>query len=207
MFPFALISKGRHGWWGDYGAFGDGDPRERRASGTHGMVLFLISLGVLFAATIVLHLVVEHRSVEPRQSGMPVVFALSTAVMIASSGTMHAALLAARQDRRRRLQQAMIVTFVLGLVFLALQTYGWLEQGYDERNVEAAPLLLLSFYVLTGLHAMHVIGGLAGLSVVTLNAFRRRYSSRDYVGVWLCSLYWHFLDGVWIVLFIVLFLR
>ena len=58
--------------------------------------------------------------------------------------------------------------------------------------------------MLTGLHAIHVIGGVVSLLVVALRAYRERYSATEYMGVRLVTLYWHFLGAVWLVLVVVL---
>ncbi|MCZ6542722.1 MAG: cytochrome c oxidase subunit 3, partial [Planctomycetota bacterium] len=80
---------------------------------------------------------------------------------------------------------------------------GPLTASLDE--VQKA-FVLTGFYVLTGVHALHVIGGLIPLAAVTIRSFRNRYSSTDHAAVRYCAMYWHFLDGVWIVLFATLML-
>ncbi|MFH0982206.1 MAG: cytochrome c oxidase subunit 3 [Planctomycetota bacterium] len=67
-------------------------------------------------------------------------------------------------------------------------------------------MYMFSFYLLTGLHGAHVIGGLVPLTVVTTKAFRGRYTRDYYPGVKYVAMYWHFLDVVWLVMFVVIFL-
>ncbi|MFH1681903.1 MAG: cytochrome c oxidase subunit 3 [Candidatus Eisenbacteria bacterium] len=76
----------------------------------------------------------------------------------------------------------------------------------DRRPPSTGPgaLFGFTFYMLTGLHAAHVLGGLIALAVVTARAHRGAYSAADHAGIELCARYWHFLDIVWIVLFAVL---
>jgi len=62
------------------------------------------------------------------------------------------------------------------------------------------PLYPFTFYMLTGLHAAHVVGGFIPLGITIGNARRRRYTSSHYEGVWLCRQYWDFLGVVWVVL-------
>jgi cytochrome c oxidase subunit 3 len=70
----------------------------------------------------------------------------------------------------------------------------------------SANLYGFTFYMLTGLHAAHVIGGLALLAIVTVRAFCGRYSANAHAGVLYSTMYWHFLDGVWLVMFAVMLL-
>ena len=88
-------------------------------------------------------------------------------------------------------------------MFLVLQTLNWLE--LVSQNLTAASNLYgFTFYVLTALHAGHVIGGLIPLWIVMRRAFAGRYSSFFYGGVKHVGMYWHFLDVVWVIIFVVL---
>ena len=98
---------------------------------------------------------------------------------------------------------------VLCAAFLAIQVVAgaqWLPvvaaRWADGSDV--ARFALTSFYVLIGLHALHVIGGLIPMSVVVVRAFRRGYGPDDHAGVWYCGAYWHFLDVTWVCLFLML---
>ena len=184
--------------------------RARLAAGTLGLRLFLLSLGVLFAVSVIGYLVIRLApGAEPvgQLPPLPAGLWLSTAILLASSGTMQVALMAVREDRPRRLRSAMVATTLAGFAFLAVQLLCWIEWAgslAESLGQTQRVFLLTSFYVLTGLHAAHVIGGLIPLAVVTQRAFRNRYSSDDHAGVVYCAMYWHFLDGVWIVLFLTL---
>jgi heme/copper-type cytochrome/quinol oxidase subunit 3 len=65
---------------------------------------------------------------------------------------------------------------------------------------------MFTFYLLTGLHALHVIGGMVLLGAVTAKAFAGRYSATYHPGVTYAAMYWHFLDVVWLVMFVLIFL-
>lgn len=180
-------------------------------AGKFGVGLFLVSLGVLFTASIIGYVVIRvqlGRAWPTDLPALPSLLWLSTAVLVISSGTMQWALHSVRHDRQRRFRVAMLTTTYLGIAFLLLQTWCWLEWlvpiSQRWHDSDAHRFALAGFYVLTGLHAAHVIGGLIPMVIVTHRAMRDGYSSRFHPGVQYVAMYWHFLDAVWIVLFITL---
>ena len=98
---------------------------------------------------------------------------------------------------------AMLLTTMLGVAFLASQTVNWFALVAAKLTAKTN-LYGFTFYMLTGLHAAHVVGGVIPLGVVTVRAWRGRYSSSFHPGVRYCGIYWHFLAAVWLVLFIML---
>jgi cytochrome c oxidase subunit 3 len=95
------------------------------------------------------------------------------------------------------------LTFVFGVLFLANQAWNW--SSLVAANMTAKVNLYgFTFYLLTGLHAAHVIGGLIPLGIVALRARAGRYSPAAYGGVEYTRMYWHFLGGVWIAMFVLL---
>lgn len=174
-----------------------------------GMALFLVALGVLFVASLLGFLITRGQAATwppPGLPGLPGGLWGSTALLVASSGTLHLGLRGARRGDARALGLGLLATLILGLCFLASQSASWLEllaalrqQGASWRN-----LYVFCFYFLTGLHAAHVLGGLIPLVVTTAQAFRGRYTAESHMGVRLMAMYWHFLDGVWLVLFVAL---
>ena len=98
----------------------------------------------------------------------------------------------------------LLLTIGLGITFLASQTRVWLTLENIQLPSTARTLYAFSFAVLTGLHAIHVLGGFVPLTVCAVRASRERYSSFDYVGVTYCAMYWHFLLFVWLGLLVLL---
>lgn len=179
--------------------------------GLFGLKIFLASLTVLFAASLVayvlIRMIARNRGLPLGTLHMPVTLWLSTALMLAGSLTIHTALSAIRLERRARFRRFMVATALLGLAFLGVQApslYELLQQHatFREQNVFLYGLIVM----LIALHALHVIGGLVPLGVVTGRALRGAYSAGRHEGVQYCALYWHFLDVVWIVMFGLLFL-
>jgi cytochrome c oxidase subunit 3 len=92
---------------------------------------------------------------------------------------------------------------VLALAFLSVQLWNW--WGLIRLHVTAASnLYAFTFFMLTGLHAAHVVGGVVLLAVVLGRALGGRYGSGRHAGVTYAAMYWHFLDAIWLLLFAVL---
>ena len=137
----------------------------------------------------------------------------STAVIVASSFTFGLASKGLRKDDGAAYRRWLGLTLALGLAFLACQFLAW--RGLIAQGVYLASSPHSSFfYLLTALHALHLLGGIAGLSYLLLRAGRaarageeergirvRRRAAVDAVGI-----YWHFMDGLWVYLFALLFL-
>lgn len=166
------------------------------------MWLFIVSIVMLFAAFTSAYLVrkAEGNWVEFQ---LPDLFYYSTVVLLASSMTMHAALIAAKKDQFNALRLSISITFVLGLTFLIMQFYGWSQ--LVAMNVYFVGNPSGSFvYVLSGLHGLHLISGLVVLLVALVAAFRLKINAKALTQIKICSTYWHFLDALWIYLFVFL---
>jgi heme/copper-type cytochrome/quinol oxidase subunit 3 len=182
----------------------------RRASlegaGTLGVTIFLVSLSVLFLASLVGYLVVRLRADEWGPGGgdrYPEGLWISTLVILAASVTVHRALRAARLGDGRGTYRMLLTTLALGAAFLLLQTINWIQLASDGITARTG-LYGFTFYIFTVLHALHVVGGIIPLVASTRRARRGGYSVDDHAGVLHVAMYWHFLDAVWMVLFVVI---
>jgi cytochrome c oxidase subunit 3 len=184
--------------------------RERRLNGglsvrRLAMRLLLASLGMLFAAGLVAHLVIRVRSEAwpPEGSpGLPGGLWSSTLLLFVLSLVLVAAVRAARGSKRRRARRLLAAAGVLGFGFLLSQAANWtglIAQGFVPRE----SLFAFAFYVLTFLHGVHVIGGLPPLAVTAVRAGTGRYDG-DTEPVELVASYWHFLGITWLAIFAVL---
>ena len=164
--------------------------------------LFIVSIVMLFASQTSAYLV---RRAEGNwlEFKMPVIFTYSTAVLILSSISMHWAYYSAKKDNFSNLKIAISVTFVLGLAFLGMQFQGWREmvdmKVYFVGNPSGSFL-----YVFTGLHAFHLISGLLVLLYGLISAFRFKVHAKSLRRIEVCATYWHFLDILWVYLFVFL---
>lgn len=132
----------------------------------------------------------------------PTLFIISTGVLLASSVTMQLALRAFKQHVMSRYRLLLSITAVLGIAFVALQWAGfqwmWAHGVHLQRSAGQGQFL----YVIAGLHALHVLGGVVALVIMALRAYfsnRRNYNS---VPVEVAATYWHFVDVLWLYLLV-----
>ncbi len=132
---------------------------------------------------------------------MPKIFYLSTAVIIASSISIYLAqkAMAAREMARYRLLVS--VTAVLGLAFVATQFIGFSELWASKITFKDS-VAGSFFYIITGVHALHVVGGIIALVVLFLRAYNTKTKFYSTTPVETAGLYWHFVDLLWIYLFV-----
>jgi cytochrome c oxidase subunit III len=176
--------------------------------GAFGMAVLLMSLSMLFGASMVALIVARARSAAWPPHGMPPLPSslwISTVIILLASAAIQRARNAIRRNQPARLTRFLWVTLVIGLLFLAAQIFNWIEFYTAIRHIKFSGAYLGMFYVLTGLHAAHVVGGLIPLGVVLGRARRGRYSRGYHPGVRYLALYWHFLDAIWIVLFCLIY--
>jgi heme/copper-type cytochrome/quinol oxidase subunit 3 len=187
----------------------DSSPEHRRTNpcdlevGKFGFALFLISLGVFFAASIVGYLVIRLRAEVWPPVGAPAFPSslwISTAVIILTSVAIQWAVNSIQQNHKEKLLLALYISAGLGILFLILQSANWFVL-YQRELMMKDNLYAFTFYLLTGLHALHVIGGLIPMFITIHKARQELYTSYHYNGIYYLAMYWHFLDGVWIVLY------
>jgi cytochrome c oxidase subunit III len=180
-------------------------------AGTMGMVVLIASLSMLFAATMMVYFVFRAKVPQNlwRPAGfdhLPWTLWISTAILIACSFTIHTALAGIRKDREKSLILGLALTLILGLIFLLAQSWNWYELWIAISADQHRSKFMTTFYLLTGLHAAHVLGGLIPLVVVLVRAKQHIYSRNFYPGVRYCTIYWHFLDTAWLFIFVSLLL-
>jgi cytochrome c oxidase subunit III len=173
-----------------------------------GMRWFLVSLSVLFAASLMLCALTRAHAPLWRTREMPHLPAglvASTLLLAALAIVFELALSAVRKNRFRSFERALWAALLLATSFLLAQSFNWVEmaRGYHVKTLTLYPF---TFHLLTGLHALHVLGGFVPLSVVMVRASRREYTSSRHEGVKLVRTYWHFLGVVWLVLLAALWL-
>ena len=164
--------------------------------------LFIITIVMLFASQTSAYLV---RRAEGNwtEFEMPSIFYWSTLVLIISSVLMFFAQRAAKSDDFGKLKTYIAGAFAFGTAFLVMQYIGWTqlqETGIYLKGNPSGSFL----YILTGLHAFHLISGLVVLIFALVAAFRTKIHSKNLIQIEVCSTYWHFLDILWVYLFVFL---
>jgi len=134
---------------------------------------------------------------------LPQIFWYSTAVIMASSGSIFLALKAIRQREMSKYRKLMGLTALLGVLFIAMQTIGF-EQLWAKGITLQASVSYSFLYVIVGLHGIHVISGVLALVLIFIKGLSARTKSYDSLPVELASTYWHFVDLLWIYLLVFL---
>ena len=214
-------SNGHHGN-GSRGKGGGGSPGGNRGDGGRhqpqdfspssyriGMWVALASITMLFTALTSAYIVRAGLGNDWRPVRMPSLLWLSTALILTSSVTLEAARKFLKRGNNRKYRLWLSLTVFLGLGFLGTQVLAWRQMVLQGVYLASNPHSSF-FYLLTGVHGLHLLGGILTLDFLLLRAWRtlsdalaqrKRQAAVDAV-----TLYWHFMDGLWIYLFLLLFL-
>jgi cytochrome c oxidase subunit 3 len=173
-----------------------------------GMIIFLGGWAMMFAALFFAYAIVRYKQVEWPPAGenaLPLVVpAINTALLVASSAALMLALRAVRGARPAGLKLWLCVSFVLACGFLASQIVVWRGLWLDGLKPSSG-IYGSVFYGLTWFHALHVIVGLVGLLTLLPRAFAGRFSVGNHTAVRIWSMYWHFVDVVWVLMFMTIY--
>ncbi len=181
-----------------------------------GMWLFLAALAVLFVGGMLAYIIVRISATFERINPVtgevlpanapplhtlpvPMVLWLSTAAILLSSYTIHRALDNVIHERQNKFRQALIATLLLAVPFFLAQGAGLASML--GTAAEGGTALQYAVFVLIIIHALHLVGGLVPLIVITRQAHAGRYDHEYHSPVKSLALYWHFLDAVWLLMF------
>jgi cytochrome c oxidase subunit 3 len=142
---------------------------------------------------------------------------LNTVVLITSSFTVALSIHYARTDRRRAAALCLVITIAFALAFLGIKAVEYTAHfhehslpgkyyAFKEVKIPGAAMFFTMYFLMTGLHGLHVIAGMSVLSWLLWRTLQGRYSSRYYTGLEMGGLYWHLVDLVWIFLYPLLYL-
>ena len=172
------------------------------------MWLFLGGEVVFFVTLILAYVYFRLRSpadfAEVRATINLPLIALNTVILLSSSYVLLRAVEAVRAGREGAMKMALMAVFALGAVFLAGQAYEWSNLFADGFNVDT--IFGTPFFTVTGVHGTHVLVGLIWLGIVLASAWRGAYSPHSFRGLEQFGLYWHFVDLVWGVIFVIFYL-
>lgn len=171
-----------------------------------GFLLLVVAMtfGGLMAAYVVL---ATNRSLEWQPFALPIQVWISTAIIIASSVAYYFATTNLDRDQRSVAKKWFIVTTILGAAFISSQILSWFELSKRGLYVQGNPFAGF-FYILTAVHAVHVAGGIVALGSVLLRVWHPAAGSaapqKNKAIAHVVGWYWHFMGGIWIVLFLLL---
>ncbi len=181
---------------------------EEKKTAYLGMVILIASWAMMFVSMFLVYGAVRFNAREWPPIGLPLpelgLPTLNTIVMLASSATIEFGLRAVRDGKPRMLAHMLLVTTLLGGVFVTIQYMVGVDLhaaglGLD-RGAYAAVL-----YGLSGIHAAHVALGIIALAVLTVFAYRGQYTAPRHLRVRLWSVYWHFVGVVWLAMYVLVF--
>jgi cytochrome c oxidase subunit 3 len=174
-----------------------------------GMVLFIASEIMLFGGLFAGYFFVRNQAEVWPPEGVHEVAAglgaILTAILVVSGLIGHTGIVAAKKGNNQFFVLCMAATVILGIIFIAGQSYEWLHL-MDEGLTAKSTVYGSTFYVLTGFHGAHVIVGLCMLVVVLVRAYWRDFTPARHVFADSAMLYWHFVDIVWVGLYVILYL-
>jgi cytochrome c oxidase subunit 3 len=135
---------------------------------------------------------------------IPIIFWYSTAAILASSLTVQLSLKALKAREMMAYKRWLMLTAVLGVLFLVLQIVGFKQFGANDiRLIGAGSNASYSFLLaISGLHGLHVLGGVIALVVIAIMALRTTTRNYNTIPLEVAATYWHFVDALWIYLFI-----
>ncbi len=179
------------------------EPSFRISQAQLALYIALGSLTMLFGASLVAYLITRAQNEVWRGADMPPLppgLLVSTVVLVGVSLGMHWAKRAVSRNAFTTLERALWLTASLAAIFLLAQVQNWRSMAAATLPEATKTLYAFTFYMLTVLHALHVVAGLVPLGIVLVRAKQKQYTSSRSEGVRLCAQYWDFLLVVWVVL-------
>ena len=184
------------------------DHNKRTARSYKLILLFaMVSMFMMFAGLTSAFVVSKSRADWLKDFQLPTAFYFSTAVILGCSITFHFAKKAIQKDDRSLTTSMLLATLALGIGFVVLQFVGFrqtVDSGYFFTGSEST-ITTTFLYIVTIVHMAHLFGGLISLLIVIYNHFKQKYNSTQTLGIELGAMYWHFLDFLWVYLFLFLY--
>jgi cytochrome c oxidase subunit 3 len=197
------------------------DAFQQHESAYQGMWIFLATEVLFFGAVLFGYTVYRSLYYRPFLEGSHhlsvMLGGINTAVLLCSSLCMALAVHAAQRGHSRQLIVYLLVTALIGTVFLGIKFVEYYEHykehmvpglsfSYSGDQASHVELFMIFYFILTGMHAVHMLIGLGMLLVLAFLASRRKFSAEYYGPIDIGGLYWHFVDIVWVFLFPLLYL-
>ncbi|BDB55924.1 cytochrome c oxidase subunit 3 [Flavobacterium ammonificans] len=184
------------------------EEKKRKERSAKLILLFaMASMTMMFAGITSAFVVSKSRADWLKDFQLPTAFYWSTLVIIGCSVTFHLAKLAIKKDQNSKTSMYLLLTLLLGCSFVGLQFLGFnqiIAEGYYFTG-QASSITTTFLYIVTLVHLLHLAGGIISLLIIIYNHFKQKYNSTQTIGIELGAMYWHFLDVLWVYLFLFLF--
>lgn len=186
-------------------AYTDDTPEVKKIRAKKMMLWFaMISMTMSFAGLTSAYIISKNRPDWISGFDIPQAFYISLIIVLISSLTMYLARVSVQKEKHSRGMALLVTTFILGVLFIYFQFEGFLQfiaDGYFFTGSEST--ITTSFiYLVVILHMTHIIGALIALLVVIYNHFKQKYHNGQTLGIELAETFWHFVDFLWIYLFL-----
>ncbi len=171
------------------------------------LLFAMVSMTMMFAGLTSAFVVSKSRVDWLKDFQLPTAFYYSTIAIIGCSITFHLAKKAIQKDNKSNTTKFLLATLALGILFVILQFVGFgqiVESGYYFTGSESS-ITTTFLYIVTVVHLIHLAGGLISLLIIIYNHFKQKYNSTQTLGIELGAMYWHFLDFLWLYLFVFLY--
>ncbi len=191
--------------WGGFGGEDGGEGEDGTAplsAAQLGMWAFLATVAMLFAG-FTSAILVRREATDWDSVPLPGLLWINTALLLGSSLTLEGARLLARRERWQAFKSWLSFTLLLGLTFVIGQVGAWQQLAAQGVFLPSNPYASF-FYILTGLHGLHLIGGILALGYLLARALQSDLTTGFTKALKVCTTYWHFVGGLWLYLFLLL---
>ncbi|PXY39439.1 cytochrome oxidase subunit III [Flavobacterium cheongpyeongense] len=171
------------------------------------LLFAMVSMTMMFAGLTSAFVVSKSRADWLKDFQIPTAFYFSTAVIIGCSVAFYLAKKAIEKGNRSATTAFLLGTFAMGIAFVVLQFRGFgqiIESGYYMTG-QGSSITTTFLYVIALMHLLHLAGGLISLLIIIYNHFKQKYNPAQTLGIELGAMYWHFLDLLWVLLFLFLY--
>ncbi|HEU5004774.1 MAG TPA: cytochrome o ubiquinol oxidase subunit III [Candidatus Saccharimonadales bacterium] len=182
--------------------------RSQEDKTTFGFWVYIMTDCILFASLFATYAVLRNSTYDGPSGAeifsLPFVLT-ETLILLTSSFTMGLAILAARQKSKDQVLLWLAVTFVLGLSFLGLELHEFTKLVHEGNSWRRSGFLS-AFFTLVGTHGLHITTGLIWMATMAVRIYKRGFDKVSYKRLTMLSLFWHFLDVIWIFIFSIVYL-
>jgi cytochrome c oxidase subunit 3 len=171
------------------------------------LLFAMVSMTMMFAGLTSAYVVSQSRADWAKNFQLPSAFYFSTIAILGCSVTFHLAKKAIQKDKHSATTSLLLTTLGLGIAFVVLQFVGFgqiVDAGYFFTG-SASSITTTFLYVVVVVHLIHLAGGVISLLIIIYNHFKQKYNSTQTLGIELGAMYWHFLDFLWVYLFLFLY--
>jgi cytochrome c oxidase subunit 3 len=185
------------------------EEQESRMARSYKLILLfaMVSMIMMFAGLTSAFVVSKSRADWLKDFQLPTAFYYSTIAIIGCSVTFHLAKKAIQKNNQSKTTIFLLTTLVLGILFVVLQFVGFgqiIDNGHYFTG-SGSSITTTFLYVVTVVHLIHLAGGVISLLIIIYNHFKQKYNSSQTLGIELGAMYWHFLDILWVYLFLFLY--